>query len=215
MKTAHEKVLGVVWNPIMDNFCFKVKLNVTPQSKKRRPKQNQETTTNTSNTLTKRIILSQVNSIYDPLGLASPLTVRAKILMRRLWIHNPKLDWDDPIPEEDHQNWNKFFQDLSEMEKIKVNRCTKPKEATGNPILVIFSDGSNDAYGACAYARWKLLNGDHEANLILSKNRLAPSKKLSIDRIELCGAVLNKRLKTTITEQSRYRFEKCYHITDS
>ncbi|XP_068723851.1 uncharacterized protein [Montipora capricornis] len=128
--------------------------------------------------------------------------------MRQLWIHNPKLEWDDPIPEDDHQNWDNFFQDLSEMEKIKVNRCTKPKEATGNPILVIFRDGSNDAYGACANARRRLFNGDHE-------NRLAPSKKLSINRIELCGAVLNKRLKTTITEQCRYRFEKCYHITDS
>ena len=84
MKTAHEKVLGVVWNPITDNFYFKVKLNLTPKSKKRRPKQNQGTTTNTSKILTKRIILSQVNSVYDPLGLASPLTVRAKILMRRL-----------------------------------------------------------------------------------------------------------------------------------
>ena len=92
------------------------------------------------------------------------------------------------------------------MEKIKVNRCTKPKEATGNPILVIFSDGSNAAYGACAYARWRLINGDHETNLILPKNRLTPSKKLSIDRIELCGAVLNKRLKTIITEQCMIPF---------
>ena len=148
--------------------------------------------------------------MYDPLGLASPLTVRPKILMRQLWIHNPTLEWDDPIPEEDHQNWANFFQDLSEMEKIKVNRCTKPKYATGNPILVIFSDGSNDVYGACSYTRWRLLNGDHEASLILSKNRLAPPKKLSIDRIKLCSAVLNKRLKTAITEKCRYRFEKCY-----
>ncbi|KAL9967197.1 hypothetical protein ACROYT_G025375 [Oculina patagonica] len=92
IKTAHEKVLGVVWNPITDNFCFKVKLNVTPQSKKRHPKPNQGTTTKNPKTLTKRLILSQVNSVYDPLGLASPLIVRAKILMRRLWIHNPKLD---------------------------------------------------------------------------------------------------------------------------
>ncbi|KAL9977959.1 hypothetical protein ACROYT_G015428 [Oculina patagonica] len=159
-------------------------------------------TTKKPKTLTKRLILSQVNSVYDPLGLASLLIVRAKILMRQLWIHNPKLDWDDPIPEEDHQNWDNFFQDLSEMEKIQVNRCTKPKEATGNPILVIFCDGSNDAYGACAYARWTVSNGDHETNLILSKNRLTPSKKLSIDWIELCAAVLNKRLKSTITENN-------------
>ena len=121
MKTAHEKVLGVVWNPITDKFYFRIKLNLIPKSKKQRPKQNQRTATNTSKILTKRIILSQVNSVYDPLGSASPLTVRAKILMRRSWIHNPKLEWDDPIPKEDHQKWANFFQDLSEMEKIKVN----------------------------------------------------------------------------------------------
>jgi len=50
MKTAHEKVLGVVWNPITDNVYFKVKLNITPKSKKRCPKQNQGTTTNASKT---------------------------------------------------------------------------------------------------------------------------------------------------------------------
>ena len=121
MKTAHEKVFGGVWNLNMYNFCFKVKLNITHRSKRRHSKQNQGTTTNTSKTLTKRIILSQVNSVYDPLRLASPLTIRAKIPMRRLWIHNPKLEWDDPIPKEDHQNWDNFFQDLSEMERIEVN----------------------------------------------------------------------------------------------
>ena len=35
--------------------------------------------------LTKRMLLSQINSVYDPLGLAGPFTVRAKILMRHLW----------------------------------------------------------------------------------------------------------------------------------
>lgn len=48
--------------------------------------------------LTKRKILSQVNSIYDPLGLAGSVTVKAKILMRQLWISDLTLDWDDPIP---------------------------------------------------------------------------------------------------------------------
>ena len=32
MKTAHKKVLGVVWNPITDNFYFKVKLKFTTQN---------------------------------------------------------------------------------------------------------------------------------------------------------------------------------------
>ena len=38
---------------------------------------------------------------------------------------------------------------------------------------------------------------------------------MSIDRIELCGAVLNKRLKQLLEKESRYRFAKCFHIVDS
>ena len=79
----------------------------------------------------------------------------------------------------------------------------------------MFSDASKDAYAACAYVRWQRKNNQFESNLILSKNRLAPIKKMSIDRIELCGAVLNKRLKVFIEKECRYRFEKIYHIVDS
>ena len=38
---------------------------------------------------------------------------------------------------------------------------------------------------------------------------------MSIDRIELCGALLNSRLKTFLLTQCRYKFVKCYHIVDS
>lgn len=48
-----------------------------------------------------------------------------------------------------------------------------------------------------------------------SRNRLAPIKKLSINRIELCGAVLNKRLKAFVENECRYRFQRIYHIVDS
>ena len=57
-----EKVLGVVWNPVQDEFVYKMNLQTT--SKK---KQNGKTRDD-ANTPTKRIILSQTNSIYDPLG---------------------------------------------------------------------------------------------------------------------------------------------------
>ena len=82
-------------------------------------------------------------------------------------------------------------------------------------VLVIFSDGSNNAFGACAYVRWELSTGEFDSYLILSKNRLAPVKRMSIDQTELCGAVLNKRLKTILQQQCRYTFKRCYHIVDS
>ena len=38
---------------------------------------------------------------------------------------------------------------------------------------------------------------------------------MSIDKIELCGAVLSKRLKSFIDKECRYTFEKCYYVVDS
>ena len=49
--------------------------------------------------VTKRKISSVVNSIYDPMGLLTPFTVKSKIILRKLWASSPKLDWDDPVPE--------------------------------------------------------------------------------------------------------------------
>ena len=82
-------------------------------------------------------------------------------------------------------------------------------------MLIIFSDGFSKAFGACAYGRWKLNNGRFKCRLALSKNRLAPIKKMSIDRIELRGALSNSRLKTFLLKQCRYKLVKCYHIVDS
>ena len=108
-----------------------------------------------------------------------------------------------------------FFNDLPEMEKISVKRCLKTHDAIGDPILIIFSDGSNNAYGACAYVRWELSTRKFVSYIILSKNRLTPVKRISIDRIELCGAILNKRLKIVLQQRSRYKFQRYYHIVDS
>ena len=208
--SSTEKVLGVVWNPVRDEFVYKMHLRNTS---KKQP--NEKTHDNDSNPA-KRIILSQVNSIYDPLGLAGPFTVRAKILMRELWGIENKLGWDDAIPERYKQYWKQFCQGMQEMNNIKFKRCVKPKDtASGQPTLIVFSDGSSNAFGACAYVRWKLDNGRCSRRLILSKNRLAPIRKMSIDRIELCGAFSNSRLKTFLLTQCRNKFVKCYHIVDS
>lgn len=133
--------------------------------------------------------------------------------MRELW---GKLGWDDTIPEKYKQYWKQFCQDMLEINNIKFKRCVKPKDTADEQLmLIIFSDGSSNATGACAYSRWALNNGQYSCRLPLSKNQLAPIKKISIDRIEVCGALLNSRLKTFLLKQCRYKFIKCYHIMDS
>nr|XP_037868121.1 uncharacterized protein LOC119628750 [Bombyx mori] len=70
------KVLGLQWNPKSDSFNFKVQVS--------------------SFKCTKRVILSEIAKIYDPLGLLSPVTLFAKHLIQLLWI--AKVDWDKTPP---------------------------------------------------------------------------------------------------------------------
>ena len=99
--------------------------------------------------------------------------------MRQLWTSEEKLDWDDPIPEKYLKDWMTFFKDLRDMNKVTFVRCLKPLNVTvRDPILVIFSDGSDNSYGACAYVRWSLPEGNYESRLIMSKNRLSKQEDL-------------------------------------
>ena len=51
-----------------------------------------------------------------------------------------------------------FFDEMFDVETIAFKRCVRPKGAVGNPMLIIFSDASESAYGACAYIRWERVN---------------------------------------------------------
>ena len=213
-----ERVLGLGWDPGSDMVRYDVKLNFSKKSRKVHSEPNlsrEQVPWNIPLPLTKRQVLSQVNGVYDPMGLISPFTVRAKIMLRKLWGQEKKLDWDDPIPERLRQEWAVFFQEPFQLEEIAIQRCIKPDTAVGDPVLVIFSDGSTAAYGAAAYARWSLTDGTYAARLVASKNRIAPVKIVDIVRLELAGAVLSKRLRVFIQREVRYAFSAIYHIVDS
>ena len=99
------------------------------------------------------MILSQINGIYDPLGLVSPFVVKAKMYLRKLWALEPKLDWDDPIPQSLFKQWIDFFQQMFLLYQLTFNRCARPKHPVGQPMMISFSDASTDAFGACVYVR--------------------------------------------------------------
>ena len=100
------------------------------------------------------------------------------------------------------------------MKEISFSRCVKPANSVGNPSLIMFTDGSNDAFGACGYVRWEKKYGTFESHLIASKNH-TPLKRMTTVRSELCGAVLAKRLHMFIKQEMRLKFEKEYFIVDS
>ena len=69
--------------------------------------------------LTKCLILAQINGIYDPLGLVTPVTVKGKIMMKDLWT-KLKIGWDDALSEEVRNQWINFFKSLSSPDGIFI-----------------------------------------------------------------------------------------------
>ena len=194
-----EKVLGVVWDSSTDTFSFAVKTDLLDCQE---PIQ-----------LSKRKVLSQIARIYDPIGFASAFMIRAKIALQALWERG--ISWDEELPPELSERWKRLFQEMVQLNGVRFDRCLTPPNAIGQPVLCVFSDASEDAFGACAYARWQLSNGGFNTQFIAAKSRVAPLKKLTIPRLELQGAVLASRLGKTILKESRLKFEKSVFFLDS
>ena len=222
IESDSEKILGLKWNPKEDYFSFTVKVNFSPRVRKIRSGPNLERCkleAKFPEVLTRRMILSQIASLYDPLGFAVPVILKAKVLMRSMIAKgNPNergIKWDDPLDASMVNEWKMFFKELYALEDVTFRRPLKPSNAFGKPSLIIFSDGSMQAYGACAYVRWQIGKDKFDANLIVAKNKIAPVKQLSIPRLELCGALIAARLRETIMKEFKWEFESVYHIVDS
>ena len=216
-----ERMLGIIWEPTDDVFHFHVRINLSTLKKKSRMGPDiskQELIENPPSVITRRQYYSQVQSLFDPIGLLSPIMLRAKLLLRKTWENDcSKLAWDDPLPAELVREMVSFFVELFELETIVFPRSLLPKdqEVVGKPDLVIFSDGSILAFGSVAYVRWKLKSGLWWSRLLLSKSKIAPRNRVTVPRLELNGALLSKRLEDFIHSDLDLDFGNVYHLVDS
>ena len=141
---------------------------------------------------TKRGLLSDFSSIFDPLGILSPYTVVAKALFQRTWPLN--LSWDSKIPAEMIDAWREW---KNNPPRIKIPRWTGGS-FNSRVILHLFADASSIATGVAAY----VLNiATGESHLIMSKSRVLPLKaKLTIPQAELTAVCLATRIGELMRE---------------
>ena len=104
---------------------------------------------------------------------------------------------------------------MTELNSIKFQRHLLFTGAVSEILtLCVFSDASEEAFGASAYIRIRKDDG-YQAKLIAAKSRVAPLKQLSIPRLELLAAVLAARLANTIQKESRIQLCDVMLFTDS
>ena len=160
------------------------------------------------------MVMSQLNGIYDPLGLIVPVTIKGKVLMRSLWAD--ELDWDTQLQEPHSSRWIDFSWEMLQIGTLSFPRSIKPPDTCDIlPTLVTFSDASKEAFGCCCYIRWEMLDGSFEAYFVTSKSRVAPLETTTIVRLELSAAILAKRMRVFIQESFRMEFKEIIHIIDS
>ena len=220
VKTAEDKILGVSWKLDDNCFVFKPRINFSPKCRGIH-KEDDLTIFNFKEkfptTLTRRMVTSVMASQYSPLGLICPLMLEGKKLLRELITGDPKsnCEWDDPVTPDMKAMWFSFFKSLFELHGVRFSTCIKPSDFLGNPTLIIFSDASFLAYGACAYIRYECSDGYFAARLLTAKCKMAPIKSLTIPRLELLGAVLSARLETSILKEMKCTFDSVIHVVDS
>ena len=157
----YSKTLGTEWNIATDQFHLHIS---EPPS---------------VNVMTKRNVVSDVAKVFDALGLFSPVTVKMKILLQRLW--ETKLDWDDPVPDHLLEVWSQWRKELPFLSSIPIPRCYSPVGFSAVSMqLHGFSDASEEAYAGVVYLRLVNSTGKVHTALVMSKTRVSPIKCLSI-----------------------------------
>lgn len=119
---AESCVLGIHWNQDKDVFHFSYHAD------------------SNKGAISKRVILSEVSKLFDPLGLLGPIIVIAKLILQNLW--KSGIHWDESVPQEIHTSWLKLKSQMPSIDQLRISRCTKFSSNLQSVQLHGFCDAS-------------------------------------------------------------------------
>ena len=196
------RVLGHTWIAEQDQLVFKLSINLNEKRKGIRT--GPDLTMASLHTVnevvfTKRIILSMLNSFFDPTGMISGYLIKFKIMMREV-SGNPDWGWDTELPRKFQDEWRSAVKEVICADKVVFLRGVRPVRTEGRAELIGYWDGSNCAYAAVVYIRWLIggleTGGERVWNVafLTSKARVTPVAGLTTPRSELNGLLVLCRL---------------------
>ena len=201
-QTEGLRTLGLMWDPLEDVFMIKVEI----AEKK----------------FTKRNVLATINSVYDPLGIVSPVTLAGRLIQRlvlptkdKMTPEVEKCDWDDLLPEEYLHLWDEWKVSLNDLSCIKISRCLIPKNFV-SPVreLMCFCDSSEKGLGYVVYMR-SVQNEEIHVSFVLANSRVAPRAAVTMPRLELNAAVELVVRVSKLNSDLKIKPTKTVYFTDS
>ncbi|XP_077119086.1 uncharacterized protein LOC143775127 [Ranitomeya variabilis] len=190
-----QRSLGLLWDLKKDAFTFQI-------SEEEKP-------------FTRRGVLSVVNSLYDPLGFVTPVTIQGKMMLRDFTQETS--DWDDPLPSDKRELWERWKNSLEALSSLYVARpyASVPSSEIEVQRLCIFCDASTKAIAAVAYLKTTDINVQCHVRLVMSRTKLAPLREHTVPRLELCAAVLAVELAELISTEMDLEIKEVEFYTDS
>ncbi|XP_028408638.1 uncharacterized protein LOC114531183 [Dendronephthya gigantea] len=136
------------------------------------------------------------------------------MLLQKVW--QLGLTWDDQLPEDVLAKWRLWEAELLMLEQFSVPRFYQQVDVHPEYIEVhLFGDASELAFCSVGYLRFKYQDGTMKCVFVTAKTRVAPTKKLSIPRLELQAAVLCMRVASVIIKEHDYTFSAMHFWSDS
>ena len=142
----------------------------------------------------KRIAPGVVSSVYNPLGLVSPVMVELKLAIQDLWKRS--LGWDDVLSEESGKTFQGVFREWRK-EKLVIPRQFVQVQGRYGIELHSFADASQRVCAVACYGR-AIVAGEIKTFLIASKTKLSSLKSGTLPRLELVAALLAARLSKSV-----------------
>ena len=138
----------------------------------------------------KRQLLSLISKIFYPCGIIGPYVLFGKIIFQE--IQSLGLDQDDELSQDIRTKFIDWFTSKSAFDDFSIGRAFFPgrkwKELS-NLEIHTFGDASESGFGACVYFK-SVHEGEVKVFLVMSKNRVAPFKKVTLPRLQLLAARL-------------------------
>lgn len=120
------------------------------------------------------------------------------------------------VPQPILDEWLQWRSELPQITEMSIPRCYYPKSAQIQSFqLHGFSDASELAYAGVVYLRMTDTNGRVLTSLVCSKTKVAPIKRLTLPRLELCGANLLAKLLFHVMKALNLSLQEVYAWTDS
>lgn len=160
-----------------------------------------------TNPNTKRLLLSEISSLFDPFGWIAPVIIKAKNVLQDAWRLN--LDWDESAPTSLIDQWLKIRGELHLLNTLKIPRWIgySPEHSME---LHGFCDASQVGIAAVVYIKNLNLN---TVELLVAKAKVAPkkddknAKSVTIPRLELAAAALLATLVYNVTNSVNINFD--------